>query len=176
VICLYVCIQNRFLGNVTSSVANVTEKAIYQKKRRYSPEDRNRNSIPPLLNLPESILICLSLFLILSLYCETRLCWPLLVPFQAAQLIQGTNLMKLHMLSGFRRKADENCALLVYYAASSGNSLRTSQNNLSVPFSRVLRRLRMGPKSCPETSVRNCHYALRNRPEERSSYGNYRAV
>jgi len=27
----------------------------------------------------------------------------------------------------------------------------------------------MGPIGCPETSVRNCHYLLRNNPEERSS-------
>jgi len=27
----------------------------------------------------------------------------------------------------------------------------------------------MGPTGCPETSVRNCHYWLRNKPEERSS-------
>jgi hypothetical protein len=31
----------------------------------------------------------------------------------------------------------ENCTLLGHYAASSGNSLPTFQNNLSVPFSRV---------------------------------------
>ena len=29
--------------------------------------------------------------------------------------------------------------------------------------------LRMGPVVCPETSVRNYHYSLRNNPEERSS-------
>jgi len=28
---------------------------------------------------------------------------------------------------------------------------------------------KMGPICCPETSVRNCHYSLRNAPEERSS-------
>jgi hypothetical protein len=27
----------------------------------------------------------------------------------------------------------------------------------------------MGPVGCPETSVRICHYSLRNNPEERSS-------
>jgi len=31
----------------------------------------------------------------------------------------------------------ENCALLGYYAASSGNLLPTFQDNLSVPFSGV---------------------------------------
>jgi hypothetical protein len=29
--------------------------------------------------------------------------------------------------------------------------------------------VKMGPISCPETSVRNYHYSLRNNPEERSS-------
>jgi hypothetical protein len=32
---------------------------------------------------------------------------------------------------------DENCALLGYYAASSGNSLPTFRDNLSVPSSKV---------------------------------------
>jgi hypothetical protein len=30
--------------------------------------------------------------------------------------------------------------------------------------------LKMGPKGCPETSVINYHYSLRNNPEERSSH------
>jgi len=36
------------------------------------------------------------------------------------------------MTSDFRREADENCTLLNYYAASSGNSLPTFPYNLSV--------------------------------------------
>ena len=51
----------------------------------------------------------------------------------------------------------ETCALLGYYAASNGNFLPTFWN------------LRMGLKGCPETSVRNYHYSLRNNPGERSS-------
>jgi hypothetical protein len=39
--------------------------------------------------------------------------------------------------NGFRRKLDENCALLVYYAASSGNFVLKLQDNLSVPSSGV---------------------------------------
>jgi len=31
------------------------------------------------------------------------------------------------------------------------------------------RTLKLGPIGCPETSVRNCRYSLRNNPEERSS-------
>jgi hypothetical protein len=69
------------------------------------------------------------------------------------------------MISRFRREVDENCALLGYYAESSGNSLPTFHDNLSVPSSRV----KLGPTSCPETSVRNYHSLLLNNPEERSS-------
>ena len=36
-----------------------------------------------------------------------------------------------------RREVDESCALMGYYAASSGNSLPTFRDNLSVPFSSV---------------------------------------
>ena len=42
-------------------------------------------------------------------------------------------------------------ALLDYYAASSGRVVKT------------------GPTDCPETSVRNYHYSLRNSLEESSS-------
>jgi len=37
-------------------------------------------------------------------------------------------------ISGFRRNVDENCALLGYYAASTGDSLLTFLHNLSVPY------------------------------------------
>jgi hypothetical protein len=40
---------------------------------------------------------------------------------------------KKHVISGFRRKVDENCALLGYYAASSGNSLPKFRDNLLGP-------------------------------------------
>jgi hypothetical protein len=39
------------------------------------------------------------------------------------------------MISGFRCLLDENCALLGYYAGSSGNFLPIFQDNLSVPSS-----------------------------------------
>ena len=41
-------------------------------------------------------------------------------------------------ISGFRRKVNENCVFLAYYAASSGNSLPTFPDNLSVPSSGVI--------------------------------------
>jgi len=49
----------------------------------------------------------------------------------------------------------ENYFLLDYYAASSGNSLPTFR-------AQCVR----GSIGCPETSVRNCRYSLRNIPEE----------
>jgi hypothetical protein len=54
----------------------------------------------------------------------------------------------------YHRK-EENSALLSYYAASSGNFL---------PWA-----LKIEMIGCPETSVRNYRYSLRNKPEERSS-------
>jgi hypothetical protein len=43
------------------------------------------------------------------------------------------NFSVLRVISHFPREADENCALLGYYAASSGNSLPTFRENLKVP-------------------------------------------
>jgi hypothetical protein len=63
------------------------------------------------------------------------------------------------VISGFRRKVDENSAFLGYCVACNGNSLPTIRD----------RPLKMGRIGCPETSVRNCHYTLRNSPEEHSS-------
>jgi len=44
---------------------------------------------------------------------------------------------KLCSISGCRRQVDENCPLLGYHAAFSGNPLSTFRHNLSVPSSRV---------------------------------------
>jgi hypothetical protein len=69
----------------------------------------------------------------------------------------------------------ENCALLGYYAVTSGNSLPTFRYNLLVPF-QILKRsrgfwpLKMGPIGCPKTSIRNYHYSLHNNPEKHSSH------
>jgi len=76
----------------------------------------------------------------------------------------------------------EICAIQEYYAAYCGNSLSTFRDNLSVPFSRVKKSrimylgrwiswpLKMGPTGCPETSVRNYHYTLRNITDECRSH------
>jgi len=67
-------------------------------------------------------------------------------------------------ISGLTHEVDANCALLGYYGANSGNFLQTVWNNLSALNSGAI----MSPIGCPETSVRNYHYSLRNDPEERS--------
>jgi hypothetical protein len=54
------------------------------------------------------------------------------------------------VILGFCCEVDENCVLLGFYAASSGNFLATCQDNL--------------------LSVRIYHYSLRNNPEERNSH------
>jgi len=56
-------------------------------------------------------------------------------------------------LSGFYREVDENCAVLCYYAVSSGNFLPMRRFSLSVPFSRVKK---MGPIGCPEITTTRC--------------------
>jgi hypothetical protein len=40
-------------------------------------------------------------------------------------------------ISGFRCEAEESCAVLGYYEASSGNFLQTFRDNLSAPSSRI---------------------------------------
>ena len=59
-------------------------------------------------------------------------------------------------ISDFNREVDENCALLGCYSSSGVQK-------------RILDPWKMGPICCPETSVRNYHYSLRNNLEERSS-------
>ena len=56
------------------------------------------------------------------------------------------------MISCFRREAHENCPLLGYYVTCSDSLTDVS-----------------GPIRCPETSVWNYYYSLRNNPEQRSS-------
>ena len=58
-------------------------------------------------------------------------------------------------ISDFRREVDENCAILGYQAASNSNPLPN---------------FREKPTGCPETSVSNYHYTMRNNPEECSTH------
>ena len=67
---------------------------------------------------------------------HNELCWitclnivPLLCNYQTCT--EGT----VCVISGFPLEANKNCALLGCYAASSGNSLPTFRDNLSVPSS-----------------------------------------
>jgi hypothetical protein len=59
--------------------------------------------------------------------------------------------------------APEICAILGNDAEYSGNYLPTFRENQSFPSSRV----KMGTIGCPERSVRDYHYLLRNFPKER---------
>jgi hypothetical protein len=74
-------------------------------------------------------------------------------------------------ISGFRREVDENCALLGYYATSSGKFLQTFRDNLSIPFSGFKNKIffitKMVPIGCPETSVKIYRSLLHNNPKER---------
>ena len=76
--------------------------------------------------------------------------------------------------SGFRRDAEELCALLRYYAALSSSSVSTFRDNLSVPSSRAKNykktSLKMGSIIYPETSVQNHDSTLCNISEERGFY------
>jgi hypothetical protein len=63
----------------------------------------------------------------------------------------------------------ENCALLGYYTASSGNFLPTFRDNLSVPSSGAKNTF-LEPIGCPETSVRNYNSALHNIPKGSRSH------
>jgi len=64
----------------------------------------------------------------------------------------------------------ENCALLGHYAPSSGNFLLSASGQPIGPNIRGQGSkldswpLKMGPIGCPETSVTNYHYSLRNDP------------
>jgi len=47
------------------------------------------------------------------------------------------NLSLLCMISGFCCEAEENCSLLGYYTANTGNSILTLWDNLSIPTPRT---------------------------------------
>jgi hypothetical protein len=49
-------------------------------------------------------------------------------------LFADDNYLFQSVVLGFRCELDKNCALVVYYAASSGNLLSTFRDNLSVPY------------------------------------------
>ena len=60
------------------------------------------------------------------------------MPFSTRQCISSTAHRSVRcVISGFSREVDKKCALLGYYAASSGNLSPTFRDNLSVPSSRV---------------------------------------
>lgn len=72
------------------------------------------------------------------------------------------------MFFGFCLDADRIRVLLGCYAACSG-LLSTFWDSLSSLFQGSRSSLKMGPLGYPETSVRDCHYTLRNNPEGHGS-------
>jgi hypothetical protein len=64
---------------------------------------------------------------------------------------------------GFHGELAENCSLLNYYTASSGNFLSTFRDNQSVSYSGILRFLN------PDDGVRNYQHTQRNNPRILSS-------
>jgi len=68
----------------------------------------------------------------------------------------------LHAISGFRRGVDQMWTLLGCYAGQNGSLFQTSQDNLSVPSSRVKLVLwRLDRQVLIETSLTTYHFALR---------------
>ena len=73
------------------------------------------------------------------------------------------------MISDFSSKVEENCALVGYYAASSGDFLLKLRDQLFGPNCRS-QELEMELIICLETSVRSYCCALRNNLKEHSSH------
>ena len=59
--------------------------------------------------------------------------WNYMCTVKQYHILKVKNFSVLRVISGFPREVDENCALLSYYAASSGNFLTTLRENLKVP-------------------------------------------
>jgi hypothetical protein len=97
--------------------------------------------------------------------------WYIVPTFRNSLLLPSSGKPKKCVTSGFRLEVDENWVLLLYYAASSGNSLSTFRTTYRshIQGSRIQKvpwPLNMEPIVRPETTVRNYHYSLRNNPGE----------
>jgi len=66
------------------------------------------------------------------------------------------------MIWSSSRDIDKNRDLLYCYAANIDNSLPTFRDKHNGPIFKA-------EEVCPETSIRNCHYSLRNGSDERGS-------
>jgi len=93
--------------------------------------------------------------------------------FGVRVLIRGPCTYTCAWFSGFRREVDESCAFLGCYAACSGDFFPTFRNKLGQESDKDSWTLKMLPIDCPETSVTNYHYSIRNSPEQRSSLTQY---
>ena len=79
-----------------------------------------------------------------------------------------TTFIAFEIIICYQIKADEDCALLGYYAPSSGI---ISYRRFGTTYRSHLQgsRILLGSKGFPATSIRNYHHSLSNNPKERSS-------
>jgi hypothetical protein len=83
--------------------------------------------------------------------------------FQYFRHVRVSRKKSLLMIPGFRRDVNDICALLGYYAASSGNPSPTFQDNPSVPFSTV----QVVPKRRQRITTRRCVISQEKRRSQR---------
>jgi hypothetical protein len=84
------------------------------------------------------------------------------------------------VISGFRRDLEEIFTFRRFYGSCIGKFSLAFRDKISLPFSGAKKSkikvffisclLKIGPISCPETSVRIYHAALLNNPEELKSH------
>jgi len=95
---------------------------------------------------------------------QTRFCWPFIlfpswvISLKANHLQTYEGSLVTYITSKNKINLTKRTALFRVIT----QRVPTLRDKLLVPSSRV--------KNCPETSVRNYHYSLRNNPEERSSH------
>jgi len=81
--------------------------------------------------------------------------------------LNATDIDTVFLIIPLNNITDKQLRTALFWVITQRNFLPRSRDNLSVPSSWSLK---MGPTGCPETSVRNYHYSLRNKPEERCSH------
>jgi hypothetical protein len=120
-----------------------------------------------------------------STFRKVKNIYPRLLSINKKNRFTIINISTTNSLRQFRLpwRSGEICTLSRYYAEFSGNSFPTFRETLFVPFSAVKKSkkkpwiswfLKMGLIRCPDMSVRNYNYTLRNIPEGRRSHRNSR--
>ena len=97
-------------------------------------------------------------------YGEEKISWPIVVRSRTLQPIaSATKYMKSALFWSITQ-----CRLVVFLSKFRDLSVPYSVAKTSTTW--IFLPLKIGPISCPETSVKNYQYRLRNIPEERRSY------